>query len=191
MWWVELLNSIVSVLDSGGAGGGAGAFESIATASLNGVQTVTLSSIPSTYSSLHLRIIGFASVGEFRMRFNGDSGSNYARHTLNGYNSAVSAAGVASTGSMTVCIDGGARASLNTTYPTVALIDVHNYASTTQNKTVRFFGGTDQNSAANSEIDINSGLWLSTAAVNSITIFNLNASNFTSGSFVSLYGIKG
>jgi len=95
MWWVELLNSFAAILDSGGAGGaGAGAFESIATLSGSGVSTVTFSSIPSTYKHLQVRMFGQAaggSGGVVRMRFNGDTGTNYTAHYLTGYGSTVEA----------------------------------------------------------------------------------------------------
>ena len=168
------------------------AFESIATATGTGSSnTITFSSIPGTYQHLQVRCIAFASSGQLLLRLNGDTGTNYTRHTLNGYNSTVSAAGNTAQSSIRVCIDDGARASMETTFGTVAIIDIHDYASTTRNKTVRAFGGKDDNTAADSEIDLNSGLWINTSAVTSITILNSGAGNFTTSSTFALYGIKG
>ena len=67
-----MLNSIVSVLDSGGAGGG-GSYESIATVTLGSNATaITFSSIPSTYKSLQLRgqVIPDGAFTQLSMKFN-------------------------------------------------------------------------------------------------------------------------
>jgi hypothetical protein len=73
------------------------------------------------------------------------------------------------------------------TYPNVGVIDLHNYASTTQNKTMRTFVGADNNSTDGS-VELDSGLWIQTTAINSIT-FKQSTGTFTGT--VSLYGIKG
>lgn len=187
-----MLNSFVSVLDSGGAGGGGTAYESIATASLSGATTVTFSSIPSTYTSLQLRFIirdvtGYGS----SIRFNGDTGNNYARHALGAYLSGGSmttfASGLASTNQIGV----GNWNGMTTNTFSVGIIDIHDYASTTKNKTVRAFSGVDSNGASEGSIDLLSGVWMNTAAVSSLTFFSQGPTNFTTGSTISLYGIKG
>ena len=116
------------------------------------------------------------------MRFNGDTGSNYARHYLYGDGATVSASGNATTTSMWVQAGGG-----NTTYPTVAIIDIHNYASTSQYKTQRVFSGMDSNSATG-WAQLSSGLWMSTSAITSITI--TQSYNYSTSATFALYGIK-
>ncbi len=184
-----MLNNIAAIF-SGGVSGGAGAFESIATASTSGVSTVTFGSIPSTYQHLQLRIFSMnAGAGGFRIRLNGDTSSaNYTYHYLIGDGSTASAVGFA-TGSYS----GFALSwtSTSTTAGVPLILDLHDYASTTKNKTGRWFGGHDQNSGSTTGfVSLNSGVWLNTAAINSITVVNI-AGNYGTGTSIALYGIKG
>jgi len=70
-----------------------------------------------------------------------------------------------------------------------SIIDVHDYASTTKNKTVRTMTGFDSNGAG--QITLVSSLWMSTAAITSMSIISSVGSNFTTNSTFALYGIKG
>jgi hypothetical protein len=194
MWWAELLNSIVSVLDSGGAGGGGGAYESIATATGTGSSgTITFSSIPSIYQ--HLQIRGNArsdvTTGGGRdiwFRFNGDTTTAYDSHYLYGNGSAASAGAITTTSRIYANTSAGA---LSTAVMGGLIFDLHDYASTTKNKTARIFHGLDGNTASTDyTVYLSSGLWRNTAAVNSITIICVGA-NFTTDTVFSLYGIKG
>jgi hypothetical protein len=74
----------------------------------------------------------------------------------------------------------------------VSIIDIHDYASTTRNKTFRFLTGNDRNGAG--ILALFSGLWMSTSAITSLTFVPNNiggAQTFISGTTFSLYGIKG
>ena len=183
-----MLNSIVSVLDSGGAGGGGGAYESIATATPTGVSTITFSSIPSTYVSLQVRISAvFSSAGNgISIRPNASSATNYTRHRLSGDGASVSADGTA-TGSLTGADVFAHKVGGSTTQPAVVIIDLHNYASSTQNKTIRSIAGVDKNGSG--EINLMSSLWNQTTAVSSLQVYS--GTNFATGTSISLYGIKG
>lgn len=191
-----MLNSIVALLESGAVGGG-GAYESIATATGTGSSgTITFSSIPSTYTSLQIRLIDKATrTGSFGsndgyLRFNGDTGSNYAYHYLIGDGSSASAAGGASQSTMRIArIDQSSYSGLSNMMA-VAIIDIHDYASTTKNKTVRYVSGNDTNGVGDGQINLGSGLWASTSAVNQVEIY-LSGTNFTTSTVISLYGIKG
>jgi hypothetical protein len=70
-----------------------------------------------------------------------------------------------------------------------SIIDVHDYASTTKNKTVRTMTGFDSNGAG--QITLVSSLWMSTAAITSMSIVSSVGSNFTTNSTFALYGIRG
>ena len=184
-----MLNFLAAV--SGNGAGGGGSFESIATATGTGSSgTITFSSIPSTYQHLQLRINGIASIagGSIRMRFNSDTGSNYAAHYLIG----IAPSGTFATGSASGAYIGvtGAYDGVVTTYPNVAIIDIHDYASTTKNKTARIFSGQQNNTTTAGDVELNSGLWLNTSAINSVTVY-LSSGNYNSGSTFALYGIKG
>lgn len=187
MWWAALLNSIVSVLDSGGAGGGGSSYESIATATGTGSSgTITFSSIPSTYKSLQIRSLVNTNAGAnayLMLQVNGDTGTNYANHGLHGDGTTASAYGNASDTKITQNLIFNSSTSFG-----VQIIDIVDYASTTKNKTVKTVSGDDLNGSG--RIYLNSGLWINTAAITSITLYSTSGS-FTTTSTFALYGIKG
>lgn len=184
-----MLNFLAAV--SGNGAGGGGSFESIATATGTGSSgTITFSSIPSTYQHLQIRAISrdTGSATAAHMRFNSDSGTNYSLHRLTGNGSTVSAAGFTSQTEITltyIATDSSYAANIMG----VGLIDIHDYASTTKNKTVRYFTGRDNNST-NGQISLQSSVWLSTSAITSITLIPVGTA-FTTSSTFALYGIKG
>ena len=188
-----MLNSLIGIVaSSGGAAADAPAYESIATGVGTGSNaTITFSSIPSTYTSLQIRCLvrdTSTGTGAYRLdvNLNGDTATNYAYHILSGNGASVTASGVASAAFMsqgTVKVRDGEAAGIMG----VGIIDIHDYASTTRNKTVRSFTGYDANGSG--YVGLQSGLWMSTSAVTSIT---LSASTFfTSATVFALYGIKG
>ena len=149
-------------------------YESIATATGTGSSgTITFSSIPSTYTSLQIRYTNrMGAAGDsILMRFNSDSGTNYARHAFYGTGSVVTASAQSS---VTATNIGSWFNGADTTQPQVGIIDIHNYAVTTQNS---------------GDVDLVSGLWMNTAAVSTIT-FSVVGNTFSTGSTFSLYGIK-
>lgn len=161
-------------------------FESIATITPSGTNSVTFSSIPSTWTHLQVRFNGVSSsaAGSWYMRFNGDSGANYTNHWLAGSGSAASAGGNTGRYSIAGLITKGGVA----TYPSVGIIDVLDYTSTTENKVGRYFAGADNNSTGGS-IELTSGVWLNTSAITSLTLYYDYTLN--SGTTIALYGIKG
>lgn len=192
-----MLNSIVALLESG-AGGGGGAYESIATATGTGSNTfVTFSSIPSTYTSLQIRAVyrdtntPGATRQNLNLEFNGSGSPNYAVHYLQGEGSAASAAGFANY-PFVVVNGAGAGGGTSSNIFGASIIDIHDYASTTRNKTVRYLAGINDNTAtaANQRISIGSGVWLSTSAITSIKVI-CGDTAFATGTTISLYGIKG
>jgi hypothetical protein len=173
----------LGIMDSGGAGVAAGAYEPIATVTPTS-GSVTFSSIPSTYKHLQVRYNFMGTNGNnINMRLNGDTGSNYASHRLGGSGSSAGSFGITGQSSMELHGWFGGTVSGN---PNVGIIDLQDYASTTKNKTMRVFSGSDNNSSGS--VNLFSGLWLNTAAINSITIILVGT---TTGSVFSLYGIQG
>ena len=174
----------VGIMDAGGAGGAAGSYEPIA--KLNGTgssDTITFNSIPSTYKHLQVRFeIDTNSNGALLyLRCNGDTGSNYGNHYFEGNGSTVTATGFGSSDRIYF------PAESHTTYSYVGIVDIHDYASTTKNKTVRAFDGFDANGSG--QVGLMSGLWINTAAINSLTF--ILQTNFQTPTVFSLYGIKG
>lgn len=175
--------------------GAAGAYESIASATGTGSSaTITFSSIPSTYQHLQVRAIlkntdtrNFDSLLEMTM--NGNSGSVYSYHILKGDGATTTAFGGATQTKISYVsyypFDG--KGGVNTMG--VVIIDIHDYASTTKNKTVRSFSGWDGNGEG--QVMLSSGLFQNTGAITSLTFTNDGAYNWKTTTQFALYGIKG
>jgi len=177
------------------AGGANGSYESIATATGTGSSaTITFSSIPSTYKHLQIRGITRTTTTTpepgntyWDLTINGDTGTNYATHRINGDGTSATALGL-SAQTVARIYSLGSRGS-DTNRVGAVILDIIDYASTTKNKTIRAIGGIDTN-GANSEISLTSGLWINTSAITSITI-TIGSGNFATNSTIALYGIKG
>ena len=174
------------------------AFESIATATGTGSNTsITFSSIPSTYKHLQIRTLyrDTNTPGTTRqtlgVEFNGSGGTNYSVHHLRGTGSTTVAAGFANYPYITVECAGAAGNTTSNVYG-VAVIDIHDYASSTKNKTVRYFSGINDNTTTDGSqgVVIGSGAWNQTAAITSIKL-TCGDTAFASGCVFALYGIKG
>ena len=178
-----MLNSLVALYDSGAGGGGATSYESIQTVTVGagGSSSISFSSIPSTYAHLQIRCINRGGTSA-NMTFNSDTGSNYARHYLEGTGSSAIAGGSSSTSNIDA-ID-------NTTTANVFaanIVDVLDYANVNKYKTSRILAGVDTNGGG--YVDLYSGLWMSTSAISTVTI-NSAGGNFSQYSTFALYGIK-
>lgn len=170
-----------------------GAFESIASATGTGSSgTITFSSIPSTYKHLQIRwnarIDTNVTTQNLRMQVNADTGSNYAIHWLYGDGSTADVTGSASATFMHI-LAGTAGASATANIMGVGILDILDYSSTTKNKTVKINPGTDLNGSGG-YVSVCSGLWISTSAITSISLYPPSG-NFTTASTFALYGIKG
>jgi len=188
-----MLNNVAGLLGGGAAAVVAGDYDSIATTTVGsgGTSTITFSSIPSTYKHLQIRMTsrGTTSSGfGIDIRFNNDSGGNYGpSHYLEGTGTAA-ISGKAISGTPTLIEiysqpNSGNTASVFGGY----VMDVLDYANTNKYKTLRGLGGFDANGSG--LIDLDSGLWLSTSAINRIDITCV-ATAFTEYSSFALYGIN-
>jgi hypothetical protein len=151
--------------------------------------SVTFSSIPQTYKSLQIRLItrdGFTANTGFNLYFNGGATATYGTHRLTGDGTSAAATGSGSNGAMQyAAFTSGTTASIFG----ASIIDIHDYASTTKNKTTRAFFGYNNNSVG--RVGLSSSVWVSTSAITSITIENSNANNIALGSTFALYGMVG
>jgi hypothetical protein len=159
-------------------------YEPIATQTLgSAASSVTFSSITSSYTDLVLIINGSVTSGNpsVWMRFNSDSGSNYSftRLTGNG-SSALSSFEVSQTKANIASAFG-----MTTTYETNLVVQIMNYSNTTTNKTTLTRANTP---SLGTEASVN--LYRSTSAITAIEILNSSATNFSTGSTFTLYGIK-
>jgi hypothetical protein len=168
-------------------------FESIAsytfTAPTYG-SSFTFSSIPQTYKHLQFRIFSSnTDANVTTMMYMTVSGNTTVRsHWLTGDGSVN--AGTNSTYAYLGKIP--ANNSSSATIPRAAtIVDIIDYASTTKIKTYRSFNGYDSNAVVRGqEIGLYSGAFFSnTNAFTSITIWQGN--DWTPGSTIALYGIKG
>lgn len=153
--------------------------------------SVVFSNIPQTYEHLQIRGIykrtGTESFSGVQVSLNGDNSdyTNYARHDVYGTGGATGSSGV-TTGSNNAKV----IAYIGSSYqfgPTI--IDILDYTNTNKYKTVRAFGGVDNNNAAATLVALSSGLWANTAAINSVTISYAGATAEQYTQF-ALYGIK-
>ena len=171
------------------AAGPQGAYDSLATVTVPsaGVASIDFAGIPSGYKHLQVRGIIRTSAGTnnwgLRIRLNSDTGSSYTHHNLRGDGANPSAEGYANQTYMY----------LDRATPTDAnifggvIIDFLDYTNTNKNTTMRGLAGQDRNGAG--QISLNSGLWMNTAAVTTLT-FTLESGNFTQYSQLALYGVK-
>lgn len=166
--------------------GDVGDFESIATTTVGsgGAADVTFSSIPATFT--HLQIRGIAQSGttpRIYLRYNGDTGSNYTYHFLEGNGSSASVSAGANQTENWLFINGFIGA--NDISPFI--VDILDYANTNKYKTIRSLHGGEDNSSGN--IALASGLWRDTSAINAIRLF-ASSGTFTQYTQFALYGIR-
>lgn len=168
-------------------------YDSIATTTVGagGASSVTFSSIPQTYTHLQIRGISrsarAAGNDPIYIRFNSDTGSNYAWHALEGTGVAVNNPSASSAGQGWLWIAADSVSPANVFGATIT--DILDYASTNKNTTVRSLGGVDNNGSG--VLTFNSALWSSTSAVTSVTLTVLSGTNFQQYTQFALYGIKG
>ena len=158
-------------------------YESIATVTVGagGQSSIEFTSIPSTYKHLQVRMLAKFSGGDWtEIKLNGDTGSNYTYHYLQGNGSAASAGG----GSFNAS---GLGLQFGTEWGS-GIIDVLDYTNTNKLKTVRNLGGFDANGSG--FIILSSNLWNNTAAVTSLKLQKSSAGTFAQYSSFALYGVR-
>jgi hypothetical protein len=168
-----------------------GAFDLLESTVLTGSQaSVSFTNLTTKYAAsyqhlqLRMTLRQDTNSNGMQIRFNGDSGSNYFYHYLEGNGSSVASAG----GSYTSVFDFGAAALLEPANLFSAnVVDILDPFETTKNKTVRMLNG---HSGTYRRIALASGAWFNTASVTSIAVLP-NTSNWVSGCRFSLYGIRG
>ena len=183
-----MLNNIVSILDTGAAGG-VGDFESIATVTVGsgGSSGVTFSSIPSTYKHLQIRMTTLNSAfSNIYMQFNSDSsGGNYMWHELYGDGASATAGAAGSTDKD--FIKTGFTNSSSANYTGASIVDILDYTDTNKYTTARALSGSDSNGSG--YILFRSGLWRNTAAISTIYLYP-QTGTISQYSHFALYGVK-
>lgn len=157
-------------------------YESIASFTGNG-SAIAFSSIPQTYQ--HLQVRGLVDTGgsAFQMYFNDVTGTSYVSHSIKADGSSVTANASTSSSNLVRDFYAGYPAG----YPGFIIIDIHDYASTTKNKTVKWVAGMNTQNVDAQFIMLGSGMYTSTTAVTKINF----GAGLNSNSQFALYGIKG
>lgn len=157
--------------------------------------TITFTSIPQTYTDLVLKIAdhvgGFAQTQTYSyVRLNGNTGANYYNTAMYVRNGTV--ASIEDVGNTYFFDDPYSTLSdsaANATF-TNKEIYIPKYTSSTEKKVVKMDYSVVNGSSANSDLGMQAGLFNSTAAVTSITLFNPSTGTFNVGTTANLYGIK-
>lgn len=141
--------------------------------------TVTLSSIPSTYTDLILVVSGRGQSNTgWGLKFNNDTGSNYSSTYLDGNGTSVTSEQYSTPGFMRTVWN----AYWNSSNACNSIVNILNYSNTTTYKSSLW-----RNNSSTYE-ESGAGLWRSTGAINRIDIITSSA-DFTSGTTFTLYGI--
>lgn len=162
-----------------------GSMDSIGAITLTSAQSsITFNNIPQTYTHLQIRTFAAATSASSSIKvvLNTDTtGANYYRHILYGNGSANPATNGTSAYIGPVNLSGAANIFSG------AITDIHDYTNTNKYKPARILSGTDLNSSGTIEID--SFVWLNTAAITSIQLLS-DVGNFVTYSSFALYGIR-
>ena len=164
-------------------------YESIQTVTVGagGASSVSFTSIPSTYKHLQLRcFVGINAVNDYAMRFNGDTAGNYRQHNLYGDGSSATTYNYGN-GATYISLAFPFQGLNSSTSFAASVIDILDYNNTNKYKTTKALIGIDRNSSG--EVALESGLWLSTAAITQIDLLP-TSSTFIQYSSFALYGIK-
>lgn len=159
-------------------------YEPIATYTIpSATNTYTFTSITGTYTDIEIVMNGTVSADgrDPSIRFNSDTGTNYSYTNLSGNGTSALSSRV----SNNTYIQMTTNASWSSTVPCNTLVRIQNYSNATTFKTTL----NRSNAAGYAGVDATVGLWRSTSAITSITLF-LPSGNWNTGSTFTLYGIK-
>jgi hypothetical protein len=157
----------------------------------SGGGNITFTSIPQTFTHLHIRIFGRGTASftpglAAYVQFNGDgTAANYNVHQLFGDGSSVATNAYLTAGTLSlpqVLADSSATSGIFGT----AIFDILDYTNTNKNKISKASGGWDRNGGGRASVS--SGAWLSTAAINQIYVGT--DGNLVEGTRVDIYGIN-
>jgi hypothetical protein len=159
-------------------------YDKIATTTLSAsTSSITFSNIPNTYTDLvvitNTKLNSGITALDFR--FNGDTASNYSYTRM--YANDLNAVSTDRESNLT-----GMRIGFTSSTDYVnGIFEINNYKNTVSNKTVLGRSGVNDYGGY---VFFYTGLWRSTSAINSVTIYSDNSTNFVSGSNFTIYGIS-
>jgi hypothetical protein len=169
-------------------------FESISTITVSSgtSQSVTFSSIPSTFTHLQIRCFTrdnrpSTNINNLHLEINGDSAANYSSHSIRATGSGTLLTGDANQSAIDVTLEPGATATASSFAATI--YDILDYTNVNKFKTVRSIGGYDLNGSG--WLVFQSGAWRSTNAITSLKLYSSATASFVQYSHFALYGIRG
>lgn len=152
--------------------------------------SVDFTSIPSTYENLMVTYVARGTGSSFWsrlwVRFNGDTAANYESSI---YYQSAGAENVTAATKIPVGMIPDAAATAG--FAASGQIDIAGYARTVFNKSAITVGGAQYAVGTGAQLaSFGQGLWVSTAAINQVTLLP-SSGNFKTGSVFTLYGIAG
>lgn len=168
-------------------------YKAIATVTVGsgGAANIQFTSIPGTYTDLLVKLSTRSNrndiIDAYGLRFNNDTGNNYARLSLRGDGS--SASSNSNTGSYGY-IDAFYMPAATATSSTFDNTEIYipNYTGSNQ-KSISLDNVSERN-ATESYMTLAADRWTGTSAITSITFIVLNGTQFVQYSSATLYGIK-
>ena len=163
-------------------------YDVISTTTLgSAASSLSLTSIPQTYTDLHLVIYAWAestNVVTPALQFNSDTNTNYSYLAFYGTGSTGSPN--SNTGYARLCI-GDYAAGVTTYAPQIFNVFINNYTDTDKYKTA--ISVYSQQNTGGGEVGMSGGTWRSTSAISSITITKNGGGNYAAGTRATLVGI--
>jgi hypothetical protein len=159
-------------------------YEPIATTTLgSATNTITFSSIPSTYTDLKISFVGLATANYIRtrLRFNGDTGNNYNFLFLFANGSVANTSNSSGISYIQADTEG-----IIIAQPSFYSFDILSYGGSTRKNCLIT---CSENKNGSGHVGKFIGMWNSTAAINSVTLVT-DASTFAAGTIATIYGIK-
>jgi len=164
---------------------------STVTVGSGGVASISFTGIPQTYTDLKIVVSSRSNrsgepVGDFGIRFNGDSAANYSMTALTGNGASASGASASAQTSIIYMLQNGPTSTASVF--SNGEIYIPNYTSTTQ-KSCSIDNVTEHNGGT-IYARLIAGLWTGTAAINQVTILDNNSATIQQYSTATLYGIR-
>ena len=158
-------------------------YEPIATTTLGtAAASITFSSIAADWTDLRVVLVNVATTTFPQIRFNADATANYSWTYISGNGTAAQSGRFTSQNEFYNNISGSA------TVPFMTTLDIFSYAGSTY-KTMLWNETNDKNGSGTTSPKV--GLWLSTAAITSISLrADIYSTTFGVGTTATLYGIK-
>jgi hypothetical protein len=164
-----------------------GAFDSLASITVpsGGLTSIVFAGVPIGYEDLQIRgMVRGGSESAVLASFNGQSGAGHALYS----NGTLTGSFQETTG---IALGGTAASTSGANNFGVFVSDILNYASTTQNKTIRSLSGNEKDAGGgNTYVFFQSSLWQSTQPISNIVLTLAGGNTFAQNSQISLYGVK-